>query len=165
MKNHIYVQKQFVVVLLPIFIYASKLKKAFCFDICPMPISLENASLVWFEGFPSYLSRKNLKKHFSASVLQQPQKILSRFSLLRQHFWKPSNQMRETFSSELTWTNIETKYHYSALNDWEKNVIFKWLKMSGKKWGKTQVLKWLHQNNAPLLRFKKFTIGKTIKHT
>ena len=49
---------------------------------------------------------------------------------------------------------------YSALQNREKIVIFKWQKMSGKKWGKTWVLKWLKKNNAPLLRFKKFTIGK-----
>ena len=49
---------------------------------------------------------------------------------------------------------------YLALQNREKIVIFKWQKMSGKKWGKTQVLKWLHQKNAPLLRFKKYTIGK-----
>ena len=42
----------------------------------------------------------------------------------------------------------------------EKIVIFEWQKMSGKKWGKTQVLKWLYQNNAPFLRFKKYTIRK-----
>ena len=58
---------------------ARKMKKAFCFDICPF-LSQEKCVHVWFEFFPNYLSRiKEPRKHFSALALPEPQKMFPWF--------------------------------------------------------------------------------------
>ena len=121
MKHPIYAQKQFVVILLLIFFYKGLWKvkkiagnwKKHSVSICvqcqylwkTFPYSDLKVSQVTSVGKTS----KNISRLRRCLSLK---KFFSRFSLLRQHFGKPSNQNRETFSAELTWTNIETKYHF-----------------------------------------------------
>ena len=82
---------------------ARKMKKAFCFDICPF-LSQEKCVHVWFEFFPNYLSRKKEpRKHFSASALPRPRKIFPWFLFpTSAKIGKNSNQMWTNFSRDKT---------------------------------------------------------------
>ena len=57
------------------------MKKAFCFDYFSMSQSKSKFFHVWFEFFPSYLSRKKeiLETFLSLGLQPQPQKIFPRF--------------------------------------------------------------------------------------
>ena len=81
----------------------SKMKKAFCFDICPF-LSQEKCVHVWFEFFPNYLSRKKEpRKHFSASALPRPRKIFPWFLFpTSAKIGKNSNQTWTNFSRDKT---------------------------------------------------------------
>ena len=82
---------------------ARKMKKAFCFDICPF-LSQEKCVHVWFEFFPNYLSRKKEpRKHFSASALPRPRKIFPWFLFpTSAKIGKNSNQTWTNFSRDKT---------------------------------------------------------------
>ena len=82
---------------------ARKMKKAFCFDICPF-LSQEKCVHVWFEFFPNYLSRKKEpRKHFSASALPRPRKFFPWFLFpTSAKIGKNSNQTWTNFSRDKT---------------------------------------------------------------
>ena len=85
-----------------------KMKKAFCFDYFSMSRPESKFFHVWFEFFPSYLSRK---KEISETFLglglrSRPQKTFPRFPF----FYFSNMGKRKNLTSDMTWKKIKTKY-------------------------------------------------------
>ena len=109
---------------------ARKMKKAFCFDICPF-LSQEKCVHVWFEFFPNYLSRKKEpRKHFSASALPRPRKIFPWFLFpTSAKIGKNSNQTWTNFSRDKTGQISKQNTNLSNFN--VKNAV---MQRSLKNW-------------------------------